>query len=81
MRSLQAEQFFRGRSRVIERQTDRHTHTHTHTPKKETWISAGSPAHFFLPNFPMKCPSGTEGRELRTVVLNYSTWKSASGSL
>ena len=29
MRSLQAEQFFRGRSRVIERQTDRHTHTHT----------------------------------------------------
>ena len=48
-------------------ETDTHTHTHTHT--KETWISAGSLAHFFLLNFPMKCPSGTEGRELRTVVL------------
>ena len=35
MRSLQAEQFFRGRSRVIERQTDRHTHTHTHPQERD----------------------------------------------
>ena len=68
MHSLQVEQFFRGRSGVTERQTtDRQTDRHT--PKKETWVSAGSPAHFFLPNFPIKCPSGTQGRVLGTVVL------------
>ena len=78
MHSLQAEQFFRGRSGVTERQT---TDRQTHTPprKRRGYLLARLPSS--SSNFPIKCPSGTEGRALGTWCWNCSAWTSFSSLL
>lgn len=65
---LQARQCFRGKSRESRRQKD----IPAQKRERERWRLAGSRAQCFLPDFPVRCLSGTDGRRELRILWQWS---------